>query len=73
MKIDWDAMPLYTLIFGLFIIVCLPPIKFYHDYRNNNISHALDIQESRKREDLLMQEVKLLAYQVDVLSTKENK
>lgn len=39
--------------------------------RKSIISLNLDIQESRKREDLLSKQIKLLSYQIDVLTQKE--
>lgn len=44
------------------------------DYVNKDIKELkLDIAESRKREDLLNQEVHLLQYQIDVLTKKDAK
>lgn len=40
---------------------------------NSLVQSGADIAESRKREDLLNQEVHLLQYQIDVLTNKDAK
>lgn len=44
-----------------------------NNIKSSIIQEQTDIAESRKREDLLLQQVKFLEYQVDVLSTKDLK
>lgn len=64
----------FLIIIGILLVWSLTEGYIaYKELKSQIITQKLDITESRKREDLLLQQVKLLQYQVDILSTKDLK
>lgn len=84
MKINDIAIIMIAIC--MFLTACIigeftKQLKFQATTEQNHISLVIknesemveSIKESRHREDLLLQQVKLLEYQVDILSTKDLK